>query len=138
MKKLGKKFFENRDKAMAILQEEAELNEIVQLVGKDSLSPNDQLTLETARILREDFLQQNAFADIDSYSDYGRQLQMLSIILDYDRLCRVLSRREPPCTLCSASTPVSAWAVQRTCLLTSTKRSTSSWLSTWRARSPLS
>ena len=48
--KLGKKFFENRDKAMAILQEEAELNEIVQLVGKDSLSPNDQLTLETARI----------------------------------------------------------------------------------------
>ena len=94
--KLGKKFFENRDKAMAILQEEAELNEIVQLVGKDSLSPNDQLTLETARILREDFLQQNAFADIDSYSDYGRQLQMLSIILDYDRLCRDAIQKGAP------------------------------------------
>ena len=94
--KLGKKFFENRDKAMAILQEEAELNENVQLVGKDSLSPNDQLTLETARILREDFLQQNAFADIDSYSDYGRQLQMLSIILDYDRLCRDAIQKGAP------------------------------------------
>ena len=85
---LGKQFFQNRDKAMAILQEESSLNEIVQLVGKDSLSPSDQLTLETARIIREDFLQQNAFADIDSYSDHGRQLQMLTIILDYDKLCR--------------------------------------------------
>ena len=52
------------------------------------MSPSDQLTLETARIIREDFLQQNAFADIDSYSDHGRQLQMLTIILDYDKLCR--------------------------------------------------
>ena len=50
----------NRDKAMSILQEEASLNEIVQLVGKDSLSAADQLTLETAKMLREDFLQQTA------------------------------------------------------------------------------
>ena len=86
--KLGKAFFENRGKAMAILQEESSLNEIVQLVGKDSLSPADQMTLETARIIREDFLQQNASTNIDGYSDHNRQLQMLQIILDYDKLCR--------------------------------------------------
>ena len=99
---------------MAILQEEAELNEIVQLVGKDSLSPNDQLTLETARILREDFLQQNAFADIDSYSDYGTvSSRCFPSSWTMTGCAGMLSRREPPCTLCSASTPVSAWAVQK-------------------------
>ena len=85
---LGEDFMEARSKAMGILQSESSLNEIVQLVGKDSLSPADQLTLETARMVREDFLQQNAFADIDSYSDLDRQKQMLSIILRYDALCR--------------------------------------------------
>ena len=84
----GEEFMKTRGQAMGILQNEASLNEIVQLVGKDSLSPADQLTLETARMVREDFLQQNAFVDIDSYSDYGRQKEMLSIILDYDKLCR--------------------------------------------------
>ncbi|MCD8368705.1 MAG: V-type ATP synthase subunit A [Clostridiales bacterium] len=84
----GPEYSQNRAKALAILQEEASLNEIVQLVGKDSLSAKDQLTLETARIIREDFLQQNAFVDIDCFSDYRRQFLMLSIILDYDRLCR--------------------------------------------------
>jgi V/A-type H+-transporting ATPase subunit A len=78
----------NREKAMAILQEEASLNEIVQLVGKDSLSPRDQLTLEVARMIREDFLQQNAFVDIDSFSSYRRQYLMLKMILDYDVHCR--------------------------------------------------
>ena len=85
---LGKEFFQNREKAMAILQQEADLNEIVQLVGKDALSPADQLTLETAKMIREDFLQQNAFVDIDSYSDYRRQMLLMSIILNYDKLCR--------------------------------------------------
>lgn len=84
----GPEYSQNRAKALAILQEEASLNEIVQLVGKDSLSAKDQLTLETARIIREDFLQQNAFVDIDCFSDYRRQFLMLKIILDYDRLCR--------------------------------------------------
>ncbi len=84
----GPEYSRNRAKALAILQEEASLNEIVQLVGKDSLSAKDQLTLETARIIREDFLQQNAFVDIDCFSDYRRQFLMLNIILDYDRLCR--------------------------------------------------
>lgn len=85
---LGKDYIANREKAMAILQEEASLNEIVQLVGKDSLSPKDQLTLETARMVREDFLQQNAFVDVDSFSSYKRQYLMLKMVLDYDTQCR--------------------------------------------------
>ncbi|MGN8875334.1 V-type ATP synthase subunit A [Pseudoflavonifractor sp. HCP28S3_F10] len=85
---LGKQFMVNRDKSMSILQEESSLNEIVQLVGKDSLSPGDQLTLETAKMLREDFLQQNGFMEIDWYSSYERQDKMLAMILDYDKSCR--------------------------------------------------
>ena len=78
---------------MSILQNEASLNEIVQLVGKDSLSPGDQLTLEIARMVREDFLQQNAFLEIDWYSSYDRQGRMLKLILDYDQLCRNAIKR---------------------------------------------
>ena len=85
---LGKTFLMDRDKAMSLLQEEASLNEIVQLVGKDSLSPADQLTLETAKMVREDFLQQNAFVDVDSFSEYDRQEKLLAMILRYDSLCR--------------------------------------------------
>ena len=85
---LGKSFLENREWAMSVLQEEASLNEIVQLVGKDSLSAKDQITLETAKMIREDFLQQNSFVDVDSFSEYDRQGRMLQMILDYDRLCR--------------------------------------------------
>ena len=85
---LGEEFMRNRNQAMAILQEEASLNEIVQLVGKDSLSPADQLTLETAKMIREDFLQQNGFMEVDWYSSYERQEKMLGMILDYDKLCR--------------------------------------------------
>ena len=85
---LGKDFLVNRDKAMTILQEEQSLNEIVQLVGKDSLSPTDQLTLETAKMLREDFLQQNSFVDVDCFSEYDRQEKLLAMILQYDALCR--------------------------------------------------
>ena len=85
---LGEDFMKNRGRAMHMLQEENELNEIVQLVGKDSLSPGDQLTLEVARMLREDFLQQNAFMDVDSYSSFDRQEKLLGMILHYDELCR--------------------------------------------------
>ena len=85
---LGPQFMVNRDKSMSILQEEASLNEIVQLVGKDSLSAGDQLTLETAKMLREDFLQQNGFMEVDWYSSYERQDKMIQMILDYDKLCR--------------------------------------------------
>jgi V/A-type H+-transporting ATPase subunit A len=86
--KYGARFLDNRNKAMAILGEEAELQEIVKLVGQDSLSAPDRLTLETAKMLREDFLQQNAFVDLDSYSSYEKQGRLLEVILQYDSLCR--------------------------------------------------
>ena len=85
---MGTDFIRNRNRAMHLLQEENELNEIVQLVGKDSLSPKDQLTLEIARMLREDFLQQNAFMDVDAYSSFDRQMRLLALILHYEDLCR--------------------------------------------------
>ena len=85
---MGEQFMRDRGRAMHLLQEENELNEIVQLVGKDSLSAGDQLTLEVARMLREDFLQQNAFMDVDSYSDLERQKKLLGMILRYETLSR--------------------------------------------------
>ena len=54
----------------------------------DALSADDRLTLETARSIREDFLQQNAFMDVDSYSSFDRQMQLLGLILHYESLCR--------------------------------------------------
>lgn len=93
---LGREFLQNREQAMTVLQQEASLNEIVQLVGKDSLSPADQLTLETARMVREDFLQQNSFVDIDSFSTYDRQEKLLAMILDYDKLCRAAVAKGAP------------------------------------------
>ena len=84
----GPSFMEDRNRAMSILQSESGLMEIVQLVGKDAISPADRLTLEVARMIREDFLQQNAFMEVDWYSSYDRQQRMLRLILDYDRLCR--------------------------------------------------
>ena len=84
----GDRFMQNRDKAMHILQEEAELQEIVRLVGQDSLSPADRLTLETAKMIREDFLQQNAFVDEDAYSSYAKQFRLLDMVLQYDVICR--------------------------------------------------
>jgi len=85
---IGSDYMKDRDQAMALLQSEAELQEIVKLVGQDSLSPADRLTLETARMLREDFLQQNAFVEIDNFSTYQRQAMLLNLILRYDALCR--------------------------------------------------
>ena len=84
----GPEYMINRDKAMHILQEENELQEIVRLVGQDALSPADRLTMETAKMIREDFLQQNAFVDEDAYSSYAKQFRLLDMILSYDTLCR--------------------------------------------------
>ena len=85
---LGKTFMADRERAMTILGEEANLQEIVKLVGADSLGAGERLTLETAKMIREDFLQQNAFVDVDSFSSYDRQLRLLKLIIDYDALCR--------------------------------------------------
>ena len=84
----GERYMKNRERAMHILQEESELQEIVRLVGQDALSPSDRLTMETAKMIREDFLQQNAFVDEDAYSSYKKQFRLLDIILHYDALCR--------------------------------------------------
>nr|WP_326125560.1 V-type ATP synthase subunit A [uncultured Oscillibacter sp.] len=92
----GPEFMRDRSKAMSILQNEASLNEIVQLVGKDALSPADQLTLEVARMVREDFLQQNAFTDIDGFSSYDRQQKLLAMVLHYEELCRAAIAKGAP------------------------------------------
>ena len=84
----GETYMKNRERAMHILQEESELQEIVRLVGQDALSPADRLTMETAKMIREDFLQQNAFVDEDAYSSYKKQCKLLDIVLAYDVLCR--------------------------------------------------
>ena len=84
----GENYMKNRERAMRVLQEEAELQEIVRLVGQDALSPDDRLTMETAKMIREDFLQQNAFVDEDAYSSYLKQYRLLDLVLKYDVLCR--------------------------------------------------
>ncbi|MDF2591071.1 MAG: atpA2 [Clostridia bacterium] len=70
-----------RIEAMRLLQEEAELQEIVRLVGLDALSIKDKFTLETTRSIREDYLHQNAFHDIDTYASIQKQFRMLKLIL---------------------------------------------------------
>ena len=72
-----------RSDMMRILQEEAELDEIVRLVGVDALSARDRVTMEAARSIREDFLHQDAFHEIDTYSTMSKQYRMLKLILSY-------------------------------------------------------
>ena len=71
-------------KAMNILQKESELQEIVRLVGLDSLSEKDRLTMNTAKMLREDYLQQNAFDEVDTYTSFKKQVALLTNILTFD------------------------------------------------------
>ncbi len=82
-----------RNDAMALLQEESELNEIIQLVGPDALPPSQQVTLETTRMIREDFLQQNAFHEVDSYCPEGKQVRMLRSILLFDKFAQTAVKR---------------------------------------------
>ena len=77
-----------RAKCMRILQEEAQLDEIVRLVGMDALSPNNRLTMETAKSIREDYLHQNAFHEIDTFASLEKQQDMLRLILEFDALAR--------------------------------------------------
>ena len=71
-------------KAMNILQKESELQEIVRLVGLDSLSERDRLTMNTAKMIREDYLQQNAFDEVDTYTSFKKQVALLINILIFD------------------------------------------------------
>lgn len=84
-------FADNRVKAMSLLQEESSLQEIVRLVGRDSLSETDQLKLEASKSIREDFLQQNAFHEVDTYASLDKQNLMLDLVLHfYDEGLRAL------------------------------------------------
>lgn len=82
-------FTRYRMDALRLLQEEAELEEIVRLVGMDALSAGDQLTMETARSIREDYLHQNAFHEIDTYTSLKKQYLMLQVILIFDKIARI-------------------------------------------------
>ena len=82
-KNISRDFEKYRSEMMKILQEEAELEEIVRLVGVDALSPKDRVTLEAARSIREDYLHQDAFHDVDTYATMQKQFKMLKLILSY-------------------------------------------------------
>ncbi|HIU87560.1 MAG TPA: V-type ATP synthase subunit A [Candidatus Avilachnospira avistercoris] len=87
---------EMRQRLMALLQDEAELEEIVKLVGMDAVSSGDRLKLETARSIREDYLHQNAFNDVDTYTSLQKQHLLMKLILDYyDRAGEALSKGAP-------------------------------------------
>ena len=73
----------NRQKMMSLLQDEAELDEIVKMVGMDALSAGDRLKMEAARSIREDFLHQNSFHEIDTYSSLKKQLLMMRLVVAY-------------------------------------------------------
>jgi len=81
-------FYRYRAFVMRVLQEEASLDEIVRLVGMDALSSKDRLTMETAKIIREDYLHQNAFDDVDTYTSMRKQFLMLKLIYEFDRAAR--------------------------------------------------
>ncbi|HIU82508.1 MAG TPA: V-type ATP synthase subunit A [Candidatus Faecicola pullistercoris] len=84
---LGDEWLDMRTEIMRILQEEAQLEEIVRLVGMDALSPKDRLTMETAKSIREDYLHQNAFHEVDTYASLTKQFKMMQLILLNYRLC---------------------------------------------------
>src|SRR4030042_1482931 len=82
-----------RAEAMRILQKEDELQEIVRLVGVDALSREDRMTLETAKSIREDFLHQNAFDEVDTFTSFVKQRRILGLILEFHaRAGEALSR----------------------------------------------
>ncbi len=92
-KNSDRKWNENRQQAMTILQEEANLDEIVRLVGVDALSYEDRLTMEAAKSIREDYLQQDAFDDVDTYASLKKQYKMLNLILECYRLSQEALRK---------------------------------------------
>ena len=80
-------WMELRARLMLLLQEESELDEIVKMVGMDALSPSDRMKLEAARSIREDYLHQNAFHEIDTYTPPKKQYLMMKLILEYYDVC---------------------------------------------------
>jgi V/A-type H+-transporting ATPase subunit A len=80
---IGQDWLKLRNRAMALLQKESELQEIVKLVGPDALPPKERALLEAARMIREDFLQQSAFHEVDTYCSEKKQYEMLRIMLKF-------------------------------------------------------
>jgi len=92
-KEIGENWLELQNKAMALLQKESELQEIVKLVGPDALPPRERALLESARMLREDFLQQSAFHEVDTYCPGKKQYEMLRIMLKFqDKIQEAVSK----------------------------------------------
>ncbi len=87
---VNKKWPVLREKAMNLLQKEAELREIVQIIGPDALPERERLTLEIARMVREDFLQQNAFHEVDTYCPLEKQFAIMDVILYFHELAESL------------------------------------------------
>lgn len=90
---VGRDWYSMRAKAMEILNEESRLQQIVKLVGPDALPDEQRLTLETARLLREGFLQQNALDEIDTYASVQKQIRMLELILHFHERAQEIIKR---------------------------------------------
>jgi V/A-type H+-transporting ATPase subunit A len=86
VKQYGEEWVQSIDEAMSILQQEAELEEIVRLVGLDALSSDNRLIMETARSIREDFLHQNAFHEIDTYTSFQKMSKLMELIKFFHQL----------------------------------------------------
>ena len=82
-KNAGAEWMETRQRLMSLLQDEADLNEIVKMVGMDALSPQDRLKMEAARSIREDFLHQNSFDEVDTYTSLPKQYDMMKLVLAF-------------------------------------------------------
>ncbi len=93
---VGMDWLKMRNQAMEILSEESRLSQIVKLVGPDALPDEERLILETARLLREGFLQQNAMDQVDAFSTLQKQIRMLELILYFhERALRIVKRGAP-------------------------------------------
>lgn len=90
---VAEKFSTNRKRAMSLLQQESSLQEVVRLVGRDALSDDDKLKLDITKSIREDFLQQNAFHDVDTYCSLKKQDKMLDLIIYfYDKSLEAMKK----------------------------------------------
>ena len=94
--KIGEDWKSLREEAIAMLQREAELEEIVRLVGPDALPEPERAVLESARMMREDFLQQFAFHEIDTYCPPEKQIGMLKIVLEFYHKCVAAAKQGVP------------------------------------------
>ena len=90
---IAKDWMSKTGKLLRMLQEESELQEIVKLVGVDALSADDRMTLETAQSIREDFLQQNAFEEGDTYTSLPKMYALMNLVFEFDKMARAAIAR---------------------------------------------